>query len=106
LSIALKHAEANQVSRIISIQLKVGELSDLEDEWMQKYFDYLSRDTIAGNAKLEIERMPVTMQCDDCEHSFSIDIRQIQQVTCPECAGSKCTLTSGREYHIKDMKVI
>ena len=40
LDIVLRHAEANQVNKILSIQLKVGELSDLEDEWIQRYFDY------------------------------------------------------------------
>lgn len=106
LNIALKHADTNDVSQIVSIQLRVGELSDLEDEWMQKYFDYLSEDTIAKGAKLKIERTPVVMECDDCSHSFHINIREVKEVLCPECDSKKCTLTSGREYYIKDMEVL
>jgi hydrogenase nickel incorporation protein HypA/HybF len=106
LNIALKHAETNDVNQIISIQLKVGELSDLEDEWMQKYFDYLSKETIAKDAKLKIERVPVVMECDACSHSFQVNIKEIKEIFCPECDNKKCTLISGREYYVKDMEVV
>lgn len=106
LNIALKHAGINNVSKIVSIQLKVGEMSDLEDDWIQKYFDYLSEDTIAKGAKLKIERTPVTMQCDDCAHSFHVNIKEMNEILCPECSSKKCTLTAGREYYIKDMEVL
>ena len=106
LDIILRHAEVNGVSKVISIQLKIGELSDLENEWIQNYFDYLSKDSIAENAKLKIERSPVVMECDDCSHSFEVNIKEIKEVQCPECANKKCTLVSGREYYIKDMEVL
>ncbi|MCJ7687293.1 MAG: hydrogenase maturation nickel metallochaperone HypA [Desulfobacteraceae bacterium] len=106
LDIVLRHAQANGANKIISIQLKIGELSDLENEWVQKYFDHLSKDTIAKNAKLKIERIPVVMKCDDCEHSFEINIKEIKDIQCPECNHKKCTLMSGREYYIKDMEVV
>jgi len=106
LDIVLRHTQTNGVNRVISIQLKIGELSDLENEWIQKYFDYLSKDTIAKDAKLKIERTPVVMKCDDCEHSFEVNIKEIKDIECPECAHEKCTLMSGREYYIKDMEVI
>jgi len=106
LDIVLRHAQTNGVSKVISIQLKIGELSDLEDEWVQKYFDHLSKDTIAENAKLKIERIPVVMKCDDCEHSFEVNIKEIKDIQCPECSNKKCTLISGKEYYIKDMEVI
>ncbi|MCK5339904.1 MAG: hydrogenase maturation nickel metallochaperone HypA, partial [Desulfobulbaceae bacterium] len=34
LDIVLRHAQANGANKIISIQLKIGELSDLENEWV------------------------------------------------------------------------
>ena len=106
LDIVLRHSQANGVNKVISIQLKIGELSDLEDEWVQKYFDYLSKDTIAKNAKLKIERTPVVMKCDKCGHSFEVNIKEVRDIQCPECAHKKSTLMSGREYYIKDMEVI
>jgi len=106
LNIVLKHAEKNNVKKIMTIHLGVGELSDLEDEWMQKYFNYLSKETPAENAKLNIERIPITMQCNECSHEFTVKKEGLGKIQCPECKGEKCTLISGREYFIKNMEVI
>jgi len=106
LNIVLRHAQKNGANKVISVQLKIGELSDLENEWIQKYFDYLSKDTIAQNAKLKIERIPVVIKCDSCGHSFEINIKELKDIQCPECAHKKCTFISGKEYYIKDMEVI
>ena len=105
LSIVLKHAEKNQVNRVVSITLTVGELSELEDEWIQHYFDYLSKDTIAAGAKLKIERMPIVIRCNKCGRSESISKEQLGQVTCPKCGDSgDFSLVSGRENYIKEME--
>jgi len=106
LEIALKYAEPNQVEKIMAIHLKIGELSDLEDEWIQKYFDYLSKGTIAEGARLKIIRTPVIMECEECFHSFNIDLKQTKDIQCPECGHPKCTLISGREYRIENMEVM
>ena len=39
LDVVLKHASGQDVSRIVRIHLRIGALSDLEDEWIQSYFD-------------------------------------------------------------------
>ncbi len=106
LDIVLRHAKANSVNKVLSIQLKIGELSDLENEWVQRYFDYLSKDTIAENAKLKIERNPVVMRCDSCSNSFEVNIKEIKDIQCPDCGNKKCSLISGRDYYIKDMEVM
>ena len=105
LDIILQKAKAHHVSKVISIQLQIGELSDLEEEWVQKYFDYLSKDTVAENAKVKIEKIPVIMQCNECGESFNVEIKQMKEIQCPACGQKACTLVSGKEYYIKDMEV-
>jgi hydrogenase nickel incorporation protein HypA/HybF len=106
LKIVLKHAAGHDVSRIAVIHLRIGELSDLEDEWMQRYFDYLSRGTLAENAELAIERAPIVMSCDSCSHSFQVEKRELGTATCPECGESRFRLVSGREYFVKNIEVV
>ena len=106
LDIVIKHAEANNVKRIISINLMIGDLSELENEWIQHYFDYLSKDTIAENAKLKIKRIPLVMQCNQCSHTVEVKIREIKKIQCPVCGHKKnFSIISGREYYIKDIEV-
>jgi len=104
LKIVLKHAQANDVRKVRTIRLKVGKLSDLEDEWIQRYFDYLSKGTVSEGARLEIERTPIIMQCNACSESYQVEAAEMGLVICPACGGKGGTLLSGRDYYIKDME--
>ena len=106
LKIVLEHASGHDVTRIAVIHLRIGELSDLVDEWMQRYFDYLSRGTLAENAKLEIEKTPIVLECDACCCRFEVAREGLGQAECPECAESRCRLISGREYTVTNMEVV
>ena len=105
LKVVLKHAEMNRVRQVMAIHLQVGKLSDLEDEWIQRYFDYLSKGTLAQGAKLKIERMPIMIKCDACAASYEADATKLGDLVCPSCGEKGGTLLSGREYYIKDMEV-
>ncbi len=106
LDIALGHAEGHQVRRIAVIHLRIGALSDLEDEWLQRYFDYLSRNTPAERARLAIERIPIVVRCSGCSKSFEVEKSALDAAACPGCGGSRCELVSGREYVVANMEVI
>ena len=106
LDIIVAHAKRNNVQKVVGISLRVGELSDLEDEWIQHYFSYLAKDTVAAEARLNIERVPVIMSCNACSRQFQIDVKEVKDIKCPECSEKKCSLVSGKEYYIKDMEVI
>ena len=106
LEICLKHAEKNDARKIIAIYLKVGEMSDLEPEWMQQYFDYLTKDTIAFGCKLKIEVVPTVLRCKSCGHDFEASIREEQSISCPECHSGEYHLQSEQKYYIDNMEVV
>jgi hydrogenase nickel incorporation protein HypA/HybF len=104
LKIILKHAQANDVRKVKTIHLRIGRLSDLEDQWIQRYFDYLSKGTLAEGARIEIERTPIVMQCSACSTPYECELSKIGDTVCPACGGKIGTLLSGREYTIKEME--
>ena len=106
LNIVVKHALKNDVKKVLGISLRVGEMTDLVDEWMQRYFDYLSKETIAAGAVLKIERIPVIFQCESCGMDFPVDMKEIWDTACTACQGNKVRLKSGREFFIKNIEVI
>ena len=106
LRIVLRHAEEAKAGAVVSVSLRVGELSDVVDEWLQRYFDYLSRGTPAEGAVLKIKRVPVIFWCERCGKSFDVNIRQIEDVLCPHCGGAKASFVSGREFFVKAIEVI
>ena len=103
LDIVLKHARMNGVRRVHAINIAVGEMSDLQDEWMQKYFDYISRDTPAQGARLVIQRIPVVFRCNSCGRDSEVKISEIKDFACPGCGCTDFALISGRAYYIRDM---
>jgi hydrogenase nickel incorporation protein HypA/HybF len=106
LDICLRHAARNNAKKIISVKLKVGELSDLQDNWMQRYFDHLSKGTPAEEARLLIERMPLIMHCSLCSDSFPVNLREDEDIRCPRCGSEELTYVSGREYRVESMEVV
>ena len=106
LDVVLDHASRHEVKKVVFINLRIGDLSDLEGEWIQRYFEYLSRGTLAETAKLVIEKMPIVLECDECSCSFEVQKQDLGEAPCPECGEMRCRLISGREYTVSNMEVI
>jgi len=103
--IVMKHALRGGVNRVVSVNLEIGALSDLQSEWVQRYFDRLSRGTVAEGANLNITRVPAVFHCNRCRKSFEIHSLLKEDLSCRHCRSKEVSLVSGREYHIKNMEV-
>ena len=103
LKVVMKHAVKNNVTRVVAIQLQVGKLSDLEEKWMQHYFDYLTKGTVADGARLDIEWGDVVMRCAECQKEFSTEPGTEAFGTCPHCKKQGGEILSGKEYYVKNM---
>ena len=108
LEIALKHIEGHDVERIVNIHLRIGDMTELEVEWIQHYFDYLSKGTLAENALLEIESVPIALECEECGTNFTITKDQVSTASCPECQDDEPNfrMISGREYTVTNLEVV
>lgn len=106
LKVVLRHAAAGGATRVVGVGLRIGELSDLADEWLQRYFDYLSRDTIAAGARIRVERIPVVFRCEACGESYRVELRERKDTVCPACSSAKAVLLSGREFTVQQIEVI
>ena len=105
-SIVEKHALKNKVKKVITINLEIGALSDLQNEWIQHYFDHLSKGTIADGAQLSVVRIPAIFKCNDCSNTFEINSLLNEELFCQYCNSKKVVLISGKEYTIKNMEVL
>jgi hydrogenase nickel incorporation protein HypA/HybF len=106
LQVVLRHARDSGAERVVSVNVRLGELSDLVNEWVQRYFDHLSRDTIAAGAVIRIERTPVTFRCGACGEVFPADPRTREAIRCPLCSSAEMTLASGRECFVQQIEVV
>jgi hydrogenase nickel incorporation protein HypA/HybF len=104
--IVLKHAQAGNASRVLSVNLEIGALTDLQDEWIRRYFDHLSRGTIAEGAELFIARVPAVFLCSGCQGSFKVDSVMGEDLSCPRCDSYAVNAVSGRAIQVKDIEVM
>ncbi|MDY6934701.1 MAG: hydrogenase maturation nickel metallochaperone HypA [Spirochaetota bacterium] len=104
LDIVTDYANRNNANRILSINLEIGELSDIIPHWMQQYFDIISNGTIAENAKLVIDKIPAFIRCVDCGAEFRLS-GDDWQFFCPKCESTDVQMLSGREFTVKSIEV-
>ncbi len=105
LDIAIASAKENNAHKIIEVCLIVGDLREFVEEITQKYWDYLSKETIAEGAKIRFERVAVTAICHKCSTIFPFDWRTIDKPLCPACNCFDVALLNGTELEIKDIAI-
>lgn len=104
LGIVLKHAQAQGVTKVLTIDLAIGALSDLESEWLQSYFDRLSRGTPAEGAKLRVHRSPLTFLCEPCSREYSAAREELDTASCPLCGARDASVVGGTAYTVESME--
>lgn len=98
----IREAEAQNVSRIRTIRLCIGQLKGIVPDCIQIYLDMLSEGTIAEGAQIEAEFLPVKVLCRDCGKEGEITPHHL---FCPHCGGLRLKILSGKEFYIKSMEV-
>ena len=101
-NIALAKAGEAQASKVIRINVVIGELSGFVPDCIQFYFESLSKDTIAQGAVLHFESVPIQLRCRDCAATFH---PQDTMWSCPQCHGRSVEIHKGRELYIDSLEV-
>jgi hydrogenase nickel incorporation protein HypA/HybF len=104
LEIALRHAEQADARRITRLNLVIGELASIVDDSVQFYWDIVSRDTIATGAELHFERIPGSLRCLGCGHTFPLNYDN-RDYTCPACGERQVMIAGGDDFRLESIEV-
>lgn len=66
-------AEEIGASRVVSVRLRVGVMRDFHEVYLQRYFDFFSRETIAEGVKVSMDPVPIRYRCDCCGLEYGYD---------------------------------
>jgi hydrogenase nickel incorporation protein HypA/HybF len=102
LALAIEKAQASGAARIHRIHLVVGDLSGVVDESVEFYFGFLSRDTIAAQARLAFRHVPAQLRCRDCDNTF---VPEKMNLRCPGCGQQRVEIVAGRELYLDSLEV-
>jgi len=90
-------------TRVISVYLKLGELSGVVEEALRFSFDLACEGTALEGSRLLIEQVPVTVYCPSCEAERVLP--SIQVFRCPICETLTPEVVRGRELEITAIEI-
>lgn len=102
LNLVLREAMRSHSTDVCRVSIKLGQWSTFEPDCLESCFRALARGTLAEDATLEFEILPVTFQCESCGFTYSPDSCTLG---CPECSSDKGRLVGGRELYVEEIEV-
>ena len=98
---ALTAAEANDISRITRLHLKLGTFSGVVEDALRFSFEIASQETKAEGAVLEVENVPLTIRCADCGKESAIQPLLFQ---CLSCGSRRVDILTGQELTLDSIE--
>ncbi|HHW23222.1 MAG TPA: hydrogenase maturation nickel metallochaperone HypA [Clostridiaceae bacterium] len=95
-----KVAKENDVQKIKTLVLQIGELSSVIPQYMKTLYPAATEGTILEESELEIEILPANGLCRDCNRVFGL----VQNNgICPRCGTGNYEVLNGKELYIKEI---
>lgn len=105
LDIAQEHAQREQARSIRTIALRVGALSGVDPQALEFAFEAARIGTMAQEARLEVEYVPLVAYCQPCDQEFGVD-SPFAIALCPFCGEPTAVLRQGEELEVKYLEVL
>lgn len=103
LEIAAETAAQNGDARILSIRLKLGELSGVDADALRFSFEVARGGTPQEHTELLIEDVPVRAFCPVCARESAVE--SIQCLCCSRCGAPVRVVLSGRELEVVAVEI-
>ena len=101
LEISLRHAREANATRVLGLNLVIGQLASIVDDSVQFYWAIVSKDTPAEGAELHFRRIPTELLCRQCNQRYHPD----GDLACPNCGGSQVKILAGEEFYLEAIDV-
>lgn len=103
LDTAVSHAKQQHASRLLGVNLRIGEYKEVVDDALQFSFRILADDDeFTNGAKLNVEYVKPSSICPDCGHEWEHDMFHRK---CPECGCDWTILVHGSELEISSIEI-
>lgn len=88
--------------RVEKLNLRIGKLSAIVEHSLTFCFEIISKGTPLENARLDIEFVPVTVQCETCKNQWEVTGPEFG---CPDCKRGDVKMLTGREIEITSLEL-
>lgn len=95
-------AHEQQFTRVKTVFLEIGQLACVELEPLRFYFEIVTQDSLARQAKLEITEIAGQAFCTHCNRPFAINA---YHGACSHCGSSAYEIIQGDGMRIVELEV-
>src|SRR3712207_115528 len=99
---ALQQARESNASHIKSIQIAMGEISELDQNAVRLLWEQLSRGTPAERAQLHFRSINAEVQCMACFEKYHPMDKKIH---CPYCGSYGAKILAGEELRLESVEL-
>jgi hydrogenase nickel incorporation protein HypA/HybF len=89
-------------TRIVSINLVIGDRASIVDESFRFYFEALAPGTLAEGAQLVVRRVPTRFHCDACDALYTPSGSNFH---CPACGATGHVTAEGSEFLVESIEI-
>ena len=99
---ALLKARESNAHLIKSVQLAMGEISELDQNLIQQHWEEISKGTPAEQAQLHFRFINAEVQCMACFGKYHPINGEIH---CPQCGSYGAKILSGEEFYLEAVEL-
>jgi hydrogenase nickel incorporation protein HypA/HybF len=97
-----EQARQHAASKVLAINLVIGERASIIDDSLLYYFDMLTPGTVAAGARLNTRRTRMRFHCPTCEEDYP---RAGDDFACPHCGEVGQVTSDGSELLIESIEI-
>ncbi len=99
--IVLETAKKANLSRVTKVNISFGQMIQIVPDIFEFAFRETVRDSVAQDAEVDIELVPVKMRCANCGNEFNV---KENLFACTICSSTDLLIISGKELFIKSIE--
>ena len=99
--IVLEAAQNANLSKVTKVNISFGQMVQIVPDIFNRAFRETVRDTLAGDAEVNIEIVPLMVKCKDCGIESPVADNEF---ACRKCRSTELDIIHGNELFIKSIE--
>ena len=95
---AVAAAQANNIIKVDTVHMKLGQLSGVVKESLLFAYDIAAANTLLTGSTLAIQELPVVVNCSHCQQKRTLP--NAQYLCCPVCETPTAEIIQGKEIEL------
>jgi hydrogenase nickel incorporation protein HypA/HybF len=102
-AIAHKVRERAAGRSVAAVAIQVGHFRQIVPDALEFCWTMVTDATGLEGCRLQIEQIPATVRCEDCEFVSMLDVPILM---CESCGGTNVTLLTGQEFMVVSLEIL